>query len=158
MRHVLSLGFLLALAGCGGEEPGNNSTAPAIKPVPKPMLGKVDLNKPVRASGTGPYWAIHIAPGTIAYSDTPEMTDLTDFYPVSPKLADGRAVFETKTPEAEAVTIILTAQACTAGKQALPLTAEVRIGGRTLRGCAGPAPRLVRWKAEAPESNATVAQ
>jgi uncharacterized membrane protein len=158
MRRVLSLGFLLALAGCGGEEPGNNNAAPVTKPVPKPMLGGVDLNQPVRASGAAPYWAIHIAPGTIAYSDAPDMADLTDFYPVSPKLADGRAVFDTKTPEAEPVTIILTAQACTGGKQALPLTAEVRIGGRTLRGCAGPAPRLVRPKAEAPENNATVAQ
>jgi uncharacterized membrane protein len=158
MRHVLSLGFLLALAGCGGEEPGNNNAAPAVKPAPKPMLGGIDLNQPVRASGSAPHWAIHIAPGTIAYSYAPDMTNLTDFYPVSPKLEGGRAVFETKTPEAEPVTITLTAQACTAAKQALPLTAEVQIGGRTLRGCAGPAPRLVRPKPETPEGNATVAQ
>ena len=159
MRRVLIMGFLLALAGCGGgEEAGNNKTAPVAKPTPKPMLGGVDLNQPLRASGTGPYWEIHIAPGTITYANAPDAEDPTDFYPVSPKLADGRAMFDTKTPEAEPVTITLTAQGCTAGKGTLPLTAEARIGGRTLRGCAGPAPRVARPAAKASEGEATGAQ
>ncbi|WBY08057.1 hypothetical protein PIB19_00360 [Sphingomonas sp. 7/4-4] len=46
--------------------------------------------------------------------------------------------FETQTPEAEPVTITLIAKACAAGKETLPLGAEVRIGNRTLKGCAGP--------------------
>ena len=158
MRRVLTMGLLLALAGCGGEEAVGNKAALVAKPTPKPMLGGVDLNRPVRASGAAPFWEIHIAPGTIVYADAPDAANPTDFYPVGPALADGRAVFETKTPEAERVTITLTAQPCTAGKQSLPLTAEARIGARTLRGCAGPVPYLPRRTSETPAGNAAAAQ
>lgn len=159
MQRLLAIGLLGALAGCGGgNEAGNNSAAPIATPKPKPMLGGVDLDKPLRASGSGPYWEIQIAPGTIVYADAPDTTHPTDFYPVSPRLADGRAVFETKTPDAQPVTITLTAEACTAGKQALPLTAEARIGARTLRGCAGPVPRLVRAMPEGGQSNSAEAK
>jgi uncharacterized membrane protein len=161
MRRLLLIGFLLGLAGCGGgEDTGNNGAAPAAlvaKPT-RPMLGGVDLNQPVQASGVGPYWAIHIAPGTITYADAPDVAHPTDFYPVSPRLADGRAVFDTKTPEGAPVTITLTAAACTAGKDARPLTAEVRIRARTLQGCAAPAPRVTRPAAGTGESNMTEAQ
>ena len=158
MRRVLIMGLLLALTGCGGDEEAGNNVAPVAKPTSKPMLGGVDLNQPLRASGTGPYWEIHVAPGTITYADAPDAADPTDFYPVSPKLTDGRAVFDTKTPEAEPVTITLTARACTAGKETLPLAAEARIGARTLRGCAGPAPHVARPVAKVPEGNATAGQ
>ncbi len=158
MRRVLTMGLFLALAGCGGAEEAKEKAPPVAKLASKPMLGSVNLNLPVRASGARPDWAIHIAPGTIAYADTPDMANPTDFYPVSPRLADGRAVFETRTPEAERVTITLTARTCTAGKQALPLTAEARIGARTLRGCAGPVSRLVRRTAETGEGNSAEAK
>ncbi|TGX55573.1 hypothetical protein E5A73_00065 [Sphingomonas gei] len=159
MRRLLLMGLLSALAGCGGgEDTGNNGAVPVAKPTPRPMLGGVDLNQQVQASGSGPYWEIHVAPGTITYADAPDAAHPTDFYPVSPKLAGGRAVFDTKTPEAAPVTITLTATPCAAGKDARPLTAEVQIGARTLRGCAGPAPRVVRPAAETGESNMTEAQ
>jgi uncharacterized membrane protein len=139
MRRVVTLGLLLALAGCGGGEEPTNTVAPKPTPTPAaPKLGGIDLDKPLRVSGPGT-WEIRIAPGTITYVTAAEAPP-TDFYPVSPKLAGGRAVFETKTPEAEAVTITLTAKTCAAGKQALPLAAEARIGARILHGCAGPAP------------------
>jgi uncharacterized membrane protein len=138
MRRLLTMGLVLALAGCGGaEEVANNSAAPTPTPTPGPMLGGVDLDKPIRATGSAPYWAIYIAPGTIAFADAPGASS-RDFYPVSPKLAGDTARFETQTPEAEPVTITLTARACAAGKATLPLDAEVRIGSRTLKGCAGP--------------------
>lgn len=138
MRPLLTMGLALALAGCGGsEEAANNSAAPTPTPTPGPMLGGVDLDKPIRATGNAPYWAIYIAPGTIAFTEAPKASS-TDFYPISPKLAGDTARFETQTPEAEPVTITLTAKACAAGKVTLPLNAEVRIGDKTLRGCAGP--------------------
>lgn len=138
MRRLVIAGLALALAGCGGgEELANNSAAPTPTPTPGPMLGGLDLDKPLRASGTGPYWAIQIAPGTITFTDKADAAPV-DFYPVSPKLAGDTASFETQTPHAEPVTIMLTAKPCTAGKAQLPLTAEARIGGRVLKGCAGP--------------------
>lgn len=138
MRRLTIAGLALALAGCGGgEELANNSIAPTPTPTPGPMLGGLDLNKPLRASGTGPYWVVDIAPGTITYADAPDAAPV-DFYPVSPRLAGDTASFETQTPHAEPVTITLTAKACTAGKEQLPLTAEARIGTRVLNGCAGP--------------------
>lgn len=143
MRSMLMTGLMLALTACGGgEEPANNSAAAAPKPTPTPgpMLGGVDLYKPIRVAGSGAGWAIYIAPGSITYSDAPNAT-ARDFYPVSPKLAGDTASIETETPEGQPVTIALTAKPCTAGKDALPLTAEARIGARTLKGCAGQATR-----------------
>ena len=138
MRLLLTMGLALTLAACGGgEDVANNSAVPTPTPTPGPMLGGVDLDKPSRATGSAPYWAIYIAPGTIAFADAPKASP-TDFYPISPKLAGDTARFETQTPKGEPVTITLTAKACQAGKETLPLTAEVRIGDRTLRGCAGP--------------------
>jgi uncharacterized membrane protein len=138
MGRLLCLGLSLALAGCGGGEAvTNNSVTPTPTPKPTPMLGGVNLDKPITASGAAG-WTLDIAPGTIAYAAATRSPP-TDFYPVSPSLTDDRAVFATKTPEAEPVTITLTNKACTAGKETLPLTAEVRIGARTQRGCAGPA-------------------
>ncbi|WP_158298791.1 hypothetical protein [Sphingomonas psychrotolerans] len=138
MRLFLTMGLALALAACGGgDEVVNNSVTPAPTPTPGPMLGGVDLSKPVRATGTGVPWSMDIAPGTIAFLAAPKAAR-ADFYPVSPKLAEGRAVFETQTPEAEPVTITMTGEACTAGKRRLPLAVAARIGTRTLQGCAGP--------------------
>jgi uncharacterized membrane protein len=138
MRALLTAGLVLALSACGdGAEPGNNMVVQ--KPVPGPRLGGVDLDKPVRASGIGPYWQIEIAPGTIAYAAAPNAAS-TSFYPVTPRLAGNGAVYATQTPEGAPVTITLTAKACSAGGASLPLAAEARIGTRTLRGCAGSAP------------------
>ena len=138
MRSLLMAGLALALTGCGGEEAANNAAATTKpKPAPGPMLGGVDLNKPVRATGTGASWSIDIAPGTIAFTAAPKAPRV-DFYPVSPKVTQGHAVFETQTPEAEPVTITITGVACAAGDRNLPLTVEAHIGARTLHGCARP--------------------
>lgn len=140
MPRLLTMGLALALAGCGGGEDAANNSAvatPTPSPTPGPMLGGVDLEKPIRASGTAPFWSIYLAPGTIAYTDAPKAAPV-DFYPASPRLVGDSVRFATQTPDAEPVTITLTAKACAAGKAQLPLTAEVRIGSRVSKGCAGP--------------------
>jgi uncharacterized membrane protein len=140
MRLLLTTGLALALTACGGgEEVVNNSAAatPSPTPTPGPMLGGVDLNKPIRAAGAGPYWAIYIAPGTITHADAPAAAPV-DFYPASPKLAGDAARIETQTPKGEPVKITLSAKACAVGKETMPLTAEARIGERVLTGCARP--------------------
>ena len=154
MRLLLTMGLALTLAACGGEETANNSAAPTPTPTPGPMLGGIDLDKPIRATGSAPYWAIYIAPGTIAFADAPKASP-TDFYPISPKLEGDTARFETQTPKGEPVTITLAAKACAAGKEMLPLGAEVRIGNRTLKGCAGPG--AYDWAARKASSSPTKA-
>jgi uncharacterized membrane protein len=138
MRLLLTTGLALTLAACGGsEEAANNKAAPKPTPTHGPMLGGVDLDKPIRVAGGGTSWSIYLAPGAITYSDASKATPV-DFYPVAPKVAGGSARFVTQTPQSEPVTITLTAKACGAAEESLPLTAEVQIGGRTLKGCAGP--------------------
>jgi uncharacterized membrane protein len=136
MRRLLTAGLVLALTGCSGEEVAENKAAPTPTPTPGLKLGGADLNRPIRASGAAPYWVLYVAPGTIAFADAADAPS-TDFYPVSPTLKGDTARFDTQTPKGEPVTIILTAKTCAAGKAQLPLTAEARIGARTLRGCAG---------------------
>ncbi len=140
MMRFLLLAMPLLLAGCGSDESvenAANATAPVLRK--GPMLGSVDLSQPVRASGAAPFWAIEIAPGSITYADRAGAGGtLTDFYPVSPRVDADRAVFPTQTPEGAPVTITLTRAAC--GEKDAPLTAEVKIGARTLTGCAWPKP------------------
>lgn len=126
------------LGACGADEGADNGANVAAPVLRKgPMLGSVDLSQPVRAGGASPYWAIEIAPGSITYADRAEAdAKRTDFYPVSPRVDADRAVFPTQTPEGAPVTITLTRAACGEGE---PLRAEVKIGGRVLTGCAGPA-------------------
>jgi len=139
MRGLL-IGFLLALAGCGpaSDEPGNVAENRAVELPRGPMLGEVDLSRPISAAGTAPYWEMGIAPGRITHrtgADAP-----VDFYPVSPRVADGRAVYSTRTPEGEKVTVTLVLEPCGTADATLPLTAQVRIGARAFDGCAGPGP------------------
>ncbi len=145
MRALLVAAAMLALGGCGsGADEAAEANRAAPQPVPPPMLGGVDLNKPVRAAGTEPFWTIDIAPGSIVYTDfSSGQGEPTDFYPVSPKLAAGSATFPTQTPAGDPVTITLRAEPCRdAGEKgaAQPLTAEIKIGPRGFAGCAGPAP------------------
>lgn len=146
MTRFLLLAVPLLLAGCGSDEPADNSANVAAPVLRKgPMLGSVDLSQPVRASGASPFWTLEIAPGRITYTDSAgKGGKLTDFYPVSPKVDADRAMFATQTPDGDVVMITLTRAECTAkGAPATtdPLTAELKIGARVLAGCArqGPA-------------------
>lgn len=140
MRFLL-LAVPLLLAGCGSDEPvdnGANIAAPVLRK--GPMLGSVDLSRPVLASGTSPFWVLEVEPGRITLSNSNKPgSKVTDFYPVSPKVDADHAVFSTQTPEGDPVTITLTRGPCVGGKvseAADPLTAELKIGMRVLAGCA----------------------
>ncbi len=145
MTRFLLLAVPLLLAGCGSDEPVDNSANVAAPVLRKgPMLGSVDLSQAVRASGASPFWALEIAPGRITYTDSAgKGAKLTDFYPVSPKVDADHAMFATQTPDGDVVTITLTRAECTgkgASATADPLTAEVKIGARVLAGCARQGP------------------
>lgn len=138
-RSCLSILSLALLAACAGEEPADNEAAMENAAVqPGPMLGGADLSAPLQLrplSGGG--WVIDLAPGRIVF--TPAGAAPVPFYPVSPRLQGNQAMYPTQTPDGAEVRITLIAGRCGPGNAA-PLRADIRIGTRTLQGCASPVP------------------
>lgn len=118
---------LLMLAACGADET-TNQAVPTPTPTPGPKLAGVELNKPLRATGTG--WTLDIAPGRLTYQAGKAAP--VELYPIAPALAADRARYVTKTTDGAAVTIDLIARAC----DAAPLAVEATMGERKLTGCA----------------------
>lgn len=140
MRRLLTTGLALVLSACGGGEvPADNVAAPTPTPTPGPSLAGVPLDEPIRAGGSAPFWEIYLAPGTITFADA--HAHPVDFYPTSPAIESDGAMVRTQTIAGEPVTLALSTGPCVSGAESLPLTAEARIGARTLRGCAGPTER-----------------
>jgi len=136
----------LLLAGCGASDsadPVENvalSPEALLPPTTPTSLAGVDFDKPVRAFGTEPFWALDIAPDRIRFEEYSVEGSATDWAVRRPKVAGTVAVIETETPKGEAVTITLRGESCLevgAEDSRLPLTATVKIGARTLTGCAG---------------------
>jgi uncharacterized membrane protein len=165
MRFLLVAGAALLLAGCGptpDEQAAANAANAAAVPAPTPvaMLGTVNIARPVRAFGTEPYWTLDLAPGEMSFVERDvENPPVTPFYPVAPAIAGDTATWTTRNPAGEPVVVTLTAKECLeAGEpeDAAPLTAEVKIGARTLHGCAGPKPPF-QPVAEPPAKGSNVA-
>lgn len=147
MRFIATT-LLMLLAGCGGSDLGpdqgeNIVLGPeALQPKSTATsLGGVDFTKPVRAFGTEPFWALDIAPGKIRFEDFQiKDGEAVDLAPHAPMVSGNVAVIETRAPDGEAVTITLSGESCLeVGTESniLPLKASVKIGARTLTGCAG---------------------
>jgi uncharacterized membrane protein len=130
MRRRMMVAGLLALSACGGGEAPVNEVTATPTPTPGPKLAGVELEKPLALSGPG--WTMAVAPGQITY--TPKGDDPVELYPRDPQVSGERAIWTTQTPTGEAVTIDLIAEAC----DDAPMTAEVKIGARQLKGCAQP--------------------
>lgn len=136
---VLALLPLALLAGCGGEPPkeDGNAQEPAIRT--GPMLGTIDLSKPLRLEDReGSGWSMDLAPGRILYR--PKDATPIPFYPVSPRMAGDQASYPTQTPDGEKVVITLRPERCGEGDRASPLSATLTIGARSYAGCASPLP------------------
>lgn len=141
-----------ALSGCGGGKvdtgnvaEGNAAAAkPKPKVFPKLMLGDFDLNQLVRAFGTEPYWTLDMGPGTLTYTDfSVDKPEARPFYWADPVIAGDTATYTTRNVAGDAVVLVLTRKDCLeAGEDeaTTPLTAILKIGSKTLRGCAGPKP------------------
>ena len=125
MRRLLPLLILPLIAACAtqvGE--------------PSPSLGGVNLDQPLRALGTEPFWAVELRPDVLIYSgvDRPEQRASQPRRTVS---AD-EAVYRGTTESGASLTVTLTPAACSDGMsdRVYPLTAEVEIGRERLSGCA----------------------
>ncbi len=135
---LLSLPLLFA---CSGEGAAPESAAPVEAPEPV-VLGGVDLNQPVRALGTEPFWGVEITTDTLTYSglDRPEQTAPNP----GPQVQGTTAVYDAETADGTTMTLTLIATECSDGMsdRVYPLTASVENGSETLNGCAQSAAAL----------------
>lgn len=143
--RTLAIAATLMLAGCGSNEKAE--APPLATPTPSgPHLGDVSLDQPLRATDNALTWSIEVAPGSITFTRFAghmAQGGVSQFYPVSPQVDDGKAVWTTKDTNGVPVTITFTRTRCTEqGDPAIdrPMTADIRIGDQQLHGCAGPRP------------------
>lgn len=130
---VLILG--LTLVACSDPAP----TGPEAPSAPAPtMLGEVDLNQPLRALGTEPFWAVEITPQDLAYTAV-DAVEVRAANP-GPTVQGTTAVYAAAAPDGTALVVTLIATECSDGMsdRLYPLTARVELGPETLNGCAAP--------------------
>ncbi len=130
---VAAVGLLLAAAAC------SEATVEAPKPeapAEPAVLAGVDLNQPLRALGTEPFWGVDISPDGLVYSgvDSPELRAANP----GPTVQGTTAVYASATEDGTALVVTLMATECSDGMsdRTYPLTARVELGGQTLNGCA----------------------
>lgn len=137
---ILVLPFGLAACSPSGDTPAETPPV-AAEPV---MLGGVDLNRPVRALGTEPFWGVEITPQALVYSGVdraerrasnpgPLVQGTTAVYAA---MIDNGA--ERDGPGMMVVTLIATECSDGMSDRTYPLTARVELGEETLNGCAAP--------------------
>lgn len=128
---VLVLG--LTLAACSDPAPTEAEAPPALAPV---VLGDVDLNQPLRALGTEPFWAVEITAQNLTYTAV-DAAEVQVPNP-GPTVQGTTAVYAAAAPDGTALVVTLIATECSDGMsdRVYPLTARVELGAQTLNGCA----------------------
>ena len=123
----------LALAACS---PAGEPDQPDAPPEPAPVLGGVDLAKPVRALGTEPFWSVELTGTEMVYT-TPEPPEQRAPQP-NPVVQGTTATWEAETADGTALSVTLVATECSDGMsdRTYPLTAMVEVGELELTGCA----------------------
>lgn len=137
MRLILLAALSVALAACskGGEDA--SEAAPAGPAAPA-SIGGVDLNQPLRALGTEPFWGVGITPQTLTYSAV-DHAGLTARNP-GPTVQGTTAVYAASDANGTTLVVTLIATECSDGMsdRVYPLTARVELASQTLKGCAAP--------------------
>lgn len=128
---VLALG--LTLVACSDPVPTETEAPPAPAPA---MLGDVDLNQPLRALGTEPFWSVEITAQNLAYTAV-DAVEVRASNP-GPTVQGTTAVYAAAAPDGTALVVTLIATECSDGMsdRVYPLTARVELGSQTLNGCA----------------------
>jgi uncharacterized membrane protein len=125
---------VLTLAACSrGETPDQPAPEPAG---PETVLGEVNLEEPLRALGTEPFWAVTIDGNGLVYSgvDRPEERAPN----AGPQMAGTTATWSGQTDQGRVIRVTLIETQCSDGMsdRTYPLTARVEIGEELLNGCA----------------------
>lgn len=128
---VLVLG--LTLTACSDPAPTGSEAPPAPA---QAVLGDIDLNQPLRALGTEPFWAVEITPQDLAYTAV-DAVEVRASNP-GPTIQGTTAVYAAAAPDGTALVVTLIATECSDGMsdRVYPLTARVELGSETLSGCA----------------------
>lgn len=123
----------LALAACS-EPKSEPASAPTPAKAPAVLAGVV-LTEPLQALGTEPFWGIEITPSTLTYT-SPDTEPLSTPNP-GPDVQGTTAKYEARLG-GQPLNITLIATECSDGMsdRTYPLTAIVKRGDTTLRGCA----------------------
>lgn len=137
MRAAMILILALGLTACEPEIPGGEPAAATEPAAETPSdtvatLNGVDLTQPLSLIGTEPFWAIKTTPGSIVFT-TPDEQAGRSFMAAPIYLENGAAQLKTGALEAS-----LTPGPCSDGMsdRVYPLTAQVKLDGQTLKGCA----------------------
>ena len=123
----------LTLAACSDPAP----TGPEAPPAPAPtVLGDVDLNQPLRAVGTEPFWAVDITSQDLAYTAV-DAVEVRASNP-GPTVQGTTAVYAVTLSDGKTLTLTLTATECPdIGEETRALTSSLAIpGGMTQQACA----------------------
>ena len=137
MRHLLAAFAVLVLAGCSPAEEQVQPESPPEQPAP--VLGGVDLARPVRALGTEPFWSVELTGTEIVYTAA-EPSGQRAPQP-NPVVQGTTATYEAETADGTDLRVTLIATECSDGMsdRTYPLTAMVKIGDLDLTGCAASA-------------------
>ena len=130
----LSLVLTLGAAACS-QGTTEKTEAPADAPTPV-SLGGVDLNQPLRALGTEPFWSVEITKDAMVYTGVDR--DEQRASNPQPIVQGTTAVYSADTEDGTAMTVTLIATECSDGMsdRIYPLTAKVELGEVSLTGCA----------------------
>ncbi|QTC91057.1 COG3650 family protein [Brevundimonas goettingensis] len=134
MRPILLLAPLALLAACS-QGTTEKTEAPADAPTPA-SLGGVDLNQPLRALGTEPFWSVEITKDAMVYTGVDR--DTRRAANPQPVVLGAKAVYTAATEDGAEMVVTLIATECSDGMsdRLYPLTARVQMGEATLTGCA----------------------
>lgn len=143
MTRLILAALLAPLAACSQEPVANESNATVVVAEASGALGSVDLSKPIRGSGSEPFWGIDIRGNQITYTDASVDNPRPEaFAPAAPSVDVMAATYTTTNAKGEPVSVILSPLNCEgpAGpEKPFPLTITLKIGTQTREGCAGPA-------------------
>ena len=131
---LITVPFLLLVAACS-QGTTEKAAAPADAPA-LPMLGGVDLNQPVRALGTEPFWSVAITRDAMVYTDMDR--DEQRAANPQPVIQGTTVVYTGATAEGSTMVVTLISTECSDGMsdRTYPLTARVELGEVSLSGCA----------------------
>lgn len=140
MRRTILL-LALTLAACDNWKPAHKPPE-APTPAQEAVTQASDFSKPILARGNEPFWSLKIDGVTFTLS-RPGEPDVV-FQAPGAQITPGKAIWTAKAADGRTLTATLFVSDCSDGmsEQQYPMTAEVALGDRTLRGCAGKASEM----------------